>query len=217
MSDIMEFRAFPKVPRWKRDIVILEKLDGSNASVWLKLIPEDQAHEYEAYGALVRDNRATSVIDKNGAWIIRAGSRNGFVWPGNDNYGFAAWVWAHAVKLTQLREGIHYGEWWGHKIQRGYGQTERHFSLFNTSRWGADGSETPPDCCLVVPQLYSGPQEMAGGQDAVEFHLRRLAFAGSQAAPGFKNPEGVVIYHTASRTLFKKTIGDDGNKGQEPA
>lgn len=37
---------------------------------------------------------------------------------------------------------------------------------------------------------------------------------GSYAAPGFKNPEGIVIYHTAAKTLFKKTIvGNEKPKG----
>lgn len=32
---------------------------------------------------------------------------------------------------------------------------------------------------------------------------------GSVAAPGFANPEGVVIYHTAGNVLFKKTLIKD--------
>lgn len=32
---------------------------------------------------------------------------------------------------------------------------------------------------------------------------------GSYASLGFNNPEGIVIYHTASNTCFKKTIKDD--------
>jgi hypothetical protein len=38
------------------------------------------------------------------------------------------------------------------------------------------------------------------------------------AAPGFMNPEGVVIYHTAGDLYFKKTIkNDDKPKGQVEA
>jgi hypothetical protein len=29
------------------------------------------------------------------------------------------------------------------------------------------------------------------------------------AVPGFMRPEGVVIFHTASGTLYKKTVKDD--------
>jgi hypothetical protein len=32
---------------------------------------------------------------------------------------------------------------------------------------------------------------------------------GSLAAPGFRNPEGFIIFHTASRGMFKVTLKDD--------
>jgi hypothetical protein len=35
---------------------------------------------------------------------------------------------------------------------------------------------------------------------------------GSRAAPGFANPEGVVIYHEAARIMFKKTFEKDEGK-----
>lgn len=222
MSDILTFRSFPKIPRWKRSITITEKIDGTNASVWIDFVAAPERIDgddaiYLGYCALVESGQAIQVpsFDESGVWIIRAGSRNGFVAPKNDNYGFAAWVFTNAPLLTGLGMGAHYGEWWGQGIQRKYGQTCKRFSLFNTGRWGPHGESVPPTCCDVVPVLYEGPQEMAGGQDAIEFNLRRLAFAGSQAAPGYKNPEGVVVYHSASRAMFKMTIeGDDHPKGE---
>lgn len=39
--------------------------------------------------------------------------------------------------------------------------------------------------------------------------LADLAAYGSVASPGFMNPEGVVIYHAAANTYFKKTIKND--------
>jgi hypothetical protein len=46
--------------------------------------------------------------------------------------------------------------------------------------------------------------------------LEDLGVDGSKAVPGFKNPEGIVIYHTASGQLFKKTIeNDEKPKGQK--
>jgi len=37
---------------------------------------------------------------------------------------------------------------------------------------------------------------------------------GSYAAPGFMQPEGVVVYHKASGQVFKKTPDkNDGHKG----
>ena len=39
--------------------------------------------------------------------------------------------------------------------------------------------------------------------------LEALRVRGSEAAPGFMNPEGVVIYHIAGNIGFKKTIEKD--------
>jgi len=36
-----------------------------------------------------------------------------------------------------------------------------------------------------------------------------LAEVGSFVAPGFMDPEGVVMFHVHGRTLFKKTIKKD--------
>jgi hypothetical protein len=112
----LQFEAFPKIPRWNREIIITEKLDGTNASV---------------------------TITEDGQ--ILAGSRNRFVKIGDDNYGFAAWVEANKAELMKLGVGRHFGEWWGQGIQRGYGLKEKRFSLFNTLKW-ADPTIRPACC-----------------------------------------------------------------------
>jgi hypothetical protein len=56
----------------------------------------------------------------------------------------------------------------------------------------------------VVPVLHSGEFST----DAVESAMLKLATYGSVAVPGFMFPEGVVVYHSASRTSFKKTFDD---------
>jgi hypothetical protein len=38
---------------------------------------------------------------------------------------------------------------------------------------------------------------------------------GSYAMPGFMNPEGIVIFHVAANTGFKKTFEKDNGKGVE--
>jgi hypothetical protein len=120
----------------------------------------------------------------------------------SDNFGFARWGTEHAEELIAgLGEGRHYGEWWGPGIQRRYGVKEKTFSLFNTKRWGEDR----PACCSVVPVLYEG----LFTEWAVNDVLVKLKDEGSLASPGFMRPEGIVIWHTASRTLFKKTIEND--------
>jgi hypothetical protein len=169
----MEFEEFPKIARLSRECVITEKIDGTNAQVF---------------------------ISEDGQ--IRFGSRTRWITPEDDNYGFARWGMEHREELLQLGEGRHFGEWWGQGIQRKYGMTEKRFSLFNVSRW--DGEDRPA-CCSVVPTLYRGDFT----NDAVTAALEDLRENGSKASPGFMKPEGIVVYHTAGRMYFKKTIEKD--------
>jgi hypothetical protein len=182
-----EFEPFQKIARWSRKIVISEKIDGTNAQIF---IPEG-------------DNVTPD--------MIRAGSRNQWLTEKDHNFGFAKWVAEHAPELLALGPGRHYGEWWGLGIQRNYGLKEKRFSLFNAGRW--DGvTNIPPACCHVVPIIETGdtPEEGAIGRA-----LQILRSDGSVAAPGFMKPEGIIIYHAASRQLFKKTLErDEYHKGE---
>lgn len=169
----MDFVAFPKIPRLKRGCVITEKIDGTNAQV---------------------------CVDADGS--VRAGSRNRWISVGDDNFGFAKWVEGNVEELRKLGPGIHYGEWWGAGIQRGYGLKEKRFSLFNVSRWTTD---VRPECCGVVPLLYMGDFTT----DAVDKTLGDLVAYGSVAAPGFEKPEGVIVFMTAARHLYKVLAEND--------
>lgn len=175
------FIEFPKLYRFNREVLVTEKIDGTNAQI---------------------------VIDLEGN--IKAGSRSRYITPEDDNFGFAKWVQANKDELVSaLGPGQHFGEWWGSGIQRGYSlpKGEKRFSLFNTARWNA---ETKPACCHVVPVLWRG---MLCDLDAKGV-LAELATNGSLAAPGFMNPEGIVIFHTASGQSFKMTIDkNDAHKG----
>lgn len=134
---------------------------------------------------------------------VLAGSRTRWITPDDDNFGFARWVKDHEDELRSgLGIGMHFGEWWGAGIQRRYGLAEKRFSLFNVAKW-TDGVR--PACCHVVPTLFEGDFTDASVELALD-HLRRN---GSAAAPGFMRPEGVVVYHTASRALFKVTLEKD--------
>jgi hypothetical protein len=156
-------------------MVITEKIDGTNASVW---VIDTRVNPEPPYGIFV--DRHT---------VVAAGSRNRFIAIESDNFGFA-------------------GEWWGSGIQRGYGleKGEKRFSLFNTGRWNEDNK---PDCCYVVPVLFEGAFETT----TVHFIMGKLAAIGSAASPGFYDPEGVMVYHTAANQVFKKTfVGDQQGK-----
>lgn len=200
-----DFREFAKIPRLSRECVITEKLDGTNAQVCIELAQDPDnilvPGEPTIDGTLL-------VRGGNGAiYWFRAGSRNRWITPEKDNYGFAEWAYAHAGELVDgLGDGTHYGEWWGAGIQRKYNIPEKRFSLFNTARW----AERCPECCSVVPVLYTGMFTTQAVEDAVE----RLRKEGSVAAPSFMSPEGVVVFHVAGNLLFKKTlVNDEAPKG----
>lgn len=169
-----EFRPWRKIARLNREIVVTEKIDGTNACV---------------------------IVTDDGQ--VLAQSRTRIITPAADNHGFAAWVEQWASELAaDLGPGYHYGEWWGQRIQRGYGQNRKQFSLFNVLRWEGTEFTAPLD---VVPVLYRG----VFSQDAIDHALESLVAVGSAAAPGFMRPEGVVIYHVAANIAFKVTLERD--------
>lgn len=188
------FQPFPKIARLSRDCVVTEKIDGTNAQI---LIVESTPVDGDTTPYLGN-------FEVNGAfrWIA-AGSRNRWLVLGDDNYGFAKWVYENAEQLVHLGPGRHFGEWWGAGIQRRYGLTEKRFSLFNVDRWGS--AVLRPSCCSVVPIIYQGEFDT----DNIQWELDGLRANGSVAAPGFMDPEGIVIWHEAARVMFKKTIKDD--------
>jgi hypothetical protein len=177
----VEFIEFQKMPRWSRRIIITEKIDGTNGVVY---------------------------VGEDGTML--AGSRTRWVQIGNDNHGFAGWVEKNKEELKGLGVGYHHGEWWGQGIQRGYGLKEKRFSLLNSSKWTERlptevGQNQAPKCCHVVPIIYDGIMS----ESAIHVSLAWLKERGSVAAPGYMNPEGVVIYHVQGNLFFKKTLLND--------
>lgn len=177
------------------------------------------APEFQPWPKIPRLSRDCIVTEKldgtNAAVVINefgnvyAQSRTRYITPKDDNFGFASWVEANWQELSKLGPGRHFGEWWGKGIQRGYGLNERRFSLFNVSRWTDDAAR--PACCHVVPKLLTrtfGTFSFDELMDEVREH-------GSYAAPGFMQPEGVIVFHTASGQMFKKLLeGDEMPKGK---
>lgn len=179
------FQEFGKIGRLSRDMVITEKIDGTNAQVY---------------------------IADDGQMLF--GSRTRYITPEQDNHGFARWATDHREELLTLGPGHHFGEWWGGGIQRGYGlpKGEKRFSLFNVHRW-SDEAGVRPACCHIVPVLLRWTFDTAVIQDT----LTSLGVLGSAAAPGFMQPEGIVVFHSANGALFKKTLEkDEMPKGIRP-
>ena len=51
------------------------------------------------------------------------------------------------------------------------------------------------------------------GEDAnPDQAMRMLETDGSFMVPGFKNPEGIVVWHSAARQCYKMTFKEDGGK-----
>ena len=103
---LIDFQEFPKMARLSRRVIVTEKIDGTNAQVFIN-----------EYGEM------------------KFGSRTRWITPEDDNYGFAAWAHENRDELLKLGPGRHFGEWWGKGIQRNYSMTERRFSLFSAERW----------------------------------------------------------------------------------
>lgn len=195
-SPLPNFLSFSHIRRLSRDIVVTEKLDGTNGQIFVS-------------------ESKQIIAGSRSKWLSTETKQS-------DNAGFAKWVEAHKDELIEgLGPGRHYGEWWGQGIQRTYGLKEKRFSLFNVSRWSdnpairgvnaATGivNSPRPSCCGIVPTLYRGVFDTTIIDDV----LKALELHGSVAAPGFMKPEGIVVYHEAAKTLFKKTLGGDGHKG----
>lgn len=119
-----EFKGFPKIPRLFRNVIVTEKIDGTNAIIRIE----------------------------NDGVTIQAGSRNRWITPEDDNNGFAKWVEANKDELLKLGPGNHFGEWFGAGIQRKYGLTEKRFALFQSSRWTDD--VRPACCGVVPVLAY---------------------------------------------------------------
>lgn len=164
----MDFVSFPKIGRLNSNCTITEKIDGTNAQI---------------------------VINEDGS--VLAGSRNRWITPEDDNFGFARWVSNNSEELKKLGVGRFYGEWYGAGIQRTYGLKEKKFVLFPTRKF-----EQVPSICQVVPVLYEGVFHT----EIIDAVMETLKKEGSQLVKGFDNPEGIIVYHHKSDTVFKYTF-----------
>lgn len=159
---------FVKWPKIKRDnpfnVTITEKIDGTNACV----------------------------IVENGE-VIGVQSRNRFITPDDDNFGFATWVHTRLESLSFLGDGYHYGEWAGPGIQKNpLGLVNKTFFLFNVY-WPVDSL---PDCVGQVPILFQGVMDAMTVPDLL----------GALDADPERTHEGVIVYYHAFRTRTKHTI-----------
>jgi len=138
------FETFRKIPRLFREVVVTEKIDGTNAQIY---IPHDEGSP------------------------MLVGSRNRWITPGKttDNYGFAAWAYANEAALRRLGPGRHFGEWYGVGIARNYGLAERRWALFTQKEL----PEGLPANVGKVPVLATLPTPDTGRIEQVTIRLRQ--------------------------------------------
>lgn len=200
---MIEFEKWPKISRVKKgETIITEKIDGTNAQICIFPTEMDVLNS-------MGNIPVTAEVEGR---LLVCGSRNRWIHPDKDNFGFATWVRDNADRLCRLGWGRHYGEWWGQGIQRTYDMGSRVFSLFNTSRWTDEGLRAMgmPDTVRVVPILGRGP---GLSTEALWVAMGLLKAQGSHAAPGFMDPEGCVLFHTESRVMLKAPFEEE-HKGE---
>lgn len=200
-NECVPFAPMPKIPRLHGDVHVTEKLDGTNACFEYAQTPNGYI-----VGACSRNRRLFQLeLDTAGLpRFVGEGPR----WDGKgDNAGFGAWVLANLDELRRLGYGRHFGEWYGKGIQRGYGLDHKRFALFRAPKAGV-----PEGCPVsVVPELDVWGEFDTG---RLALLMAELRLSGSQAVPGFMDPEGIVCFHARSGQLFKYTY-DAGPKGQK--
>jgi hypothetical protein len=143
---------------------------------------------------------------------LMVGSRTRWIAPGNDNYGFAQFVYDNKQEfIDKLGVGRWYGEWAGPGINSGEGLAEKTFILFDIHKLG-ENRPLPPRT-VPVPLLYKGPFE----QEAIETALQDLKTNGSKLVPGFMRPEGVVIHLLGANIRYKKVFEAEESAWQRPS
>ena len=167
---MIDFNKWPKIKRLTNErMVVTEKIDGTNGQFY---------------------------IDEEGT--IHVGARNGWISVEKDNMGFAAWIQERKDLILEFFPAGHryYGEFFGHRINRGYGLKEKKFALFNidihvpVNLFDAGFTE--------VPVLYDGPF-----QDSIESIIDKLDSEGSVLVPGYNNPEGVIVHLHETGAKYK--------------
>jgi hypothetical protein len=169
----MEFKSFEKIDTYRRvSMTITQKIHGSNAQI--SIMP----------------NMLTSQTgeEQQDGWIVQAGSRNRFLYPEDDNYGFARFVKDNEIALIDfLGPGKHFGEWAGPGINSGEGLKEKTFVLFDVDRY--DKTKALPPQTSLVPVLFRGKID----HEIVEATMTQLKTHGSVLVPGFMRAEGIVV------------------------
>lgn len=174
----MEFKSFSEIIKLSSMITITEKIHGTNAQIFVH--PDTNE--------------------------VQAGSRERWVTPEDDNFGFARWAKDNEEALVlSLGPGRHFGEWYGSGINSGYSLSEKRLALFD-QRFGDAESEVMwtnrPANVHLTPILYKGIWK----ENIISDTMAALKLGGSVAAPGYMKPEGVVVRFERNGAMFKQVF-----------
>jgi len=172
---MIDFVSFKKIERLdNQPMFITQKLHGTNAQIYIK------------------DGK------------VMCGSRARWITPGDDNYGFAAFVHENSESFIEfLGDGHHFGEWVGKGINSGEGLSEKIFCLFDFWRYKEDAL---PPRTRAVPVLYSGRLDLSEADIA----MADLKENGSKLVPGFMRPEGIVV--TIGTMRYKRVFEEEDTR-----
>lgn len=207
---MLEFKGWPKIPRLSKSLmVITEKIDGTNAAVGIMRLTAEMRDHPDLSSPAVKIIELEDSDTLPHEYMVYAQSRKRIISPFDDNFGFAKWVADNAKTLVwDLGPGLHFGEWWGLGIQRGYGLSKKYFSLFNSLRWLEPPRyfETPNMIC--VPEL----RRHTFDTEVIRQEFTNLGKYGSEAVPGWTQPEGIVIHVPDFNASWKMTYEGDNHK-----
>src|SRR5262245_45580571 len=107
------FEPFPKISRLSKKAIVTEKIDGTNAQIFIGNGFDEHENQEQGGELLYAWNDKLDC-----RLVLFAGSRNRWLRTSarDDNFGFAKWVKDNAEELIKLGPGRHFGEWWGKGI-----------------------------------------------------------------------------------------------------
>lgn len=184
----MEFKSFPEIKKLgSTEFSVTQKIHGTNAQVMI--YPKKMERNVDA-----GNGQGYTEIVETGEMELLVGSRTRWIVPGDDNYGFAAFVYANKQEfIDKLGPGQHFGEWAGPGINSGEGLSQKTFILFDY--WKFPSERPLPPQTATVPVLYSGSFDLS----QVEKCMEDLKTNGSRLVAGFMRSEGVVVQIKGTR------------------
>lgn len=180
---------------------------------------ENTMGQFKSWGSTPRENKhkdITEKIDGTNAciviWdgVVSAQSRKRIITPGDDNFGFAKWVYDNAgALLDTLGYGYHYGEWFGEGIQKNpLGIEGKRFALFHPTKYNEkNGYElSKVDGLETVPLLHSGQCDLY----TIPSIMEELMTLGSRVKGAERQkPEGIIIWNKETQTRTKMLLEND--------